>query len=181
MALQKRAIEWAKKILDYGQETLTVKEKVWRFLTTRAPGRGPERSPWHAGAHRVQHLHVLHRDPPSTTSTSRTTRISSSSWRRCASRASPRSSRARGHHAGSEELLFDSMNQVDAVAILPFYLELILADVTIPGLSVFRVVRLVRVFRLFKMSRGPSPCSWTPWCVPPSRSTCSSFSPPSRR
>ena len=46
------------------------------------------------------------------------------------------------------------MNLVDVVAILPFYLELILADITVPGLSVFRVVRLVRVFRLFKMSRG---------------------------
>ena len=30
-ALQKRAIDWAKKMLDYGQENLTVKEKVWRL------------------------------------------------------------------------------------------------------------------------------------------------------
>jgi hypothetical protein len=46
------------------------------------------------------------------------------------------------------------VSQVDVVAIMPFYLELMLADVSIPGLSVFRVVRLVRVFRLFKVSRG---------------------------
>jgi hypothetical protein len=43
---------------------------------------------------------------------------------------------------------------VDVVAIAPFYLELALANVSVPGLSVFRVVRLVRVFRLFKVSRG---------------------------
>ena len=48
----------------------------------------------------------------------------------------------------------DTMNQVDVVAIMPFYLEIMLANVSIPGLSVFRVVRLVRVFRLFKVSRG---------------------------
>jgi hypothetical protein len=49
---------------------------------------------------------------------------------------------------------WDRMNQVDVVAIAPFYLELALANVSVPGLSVFRVVRLVRVFRLFKVSRG---------------------------
>jgi len=48
----------------------------------------------------------------------------------------------------------DTMNQIDVVAIMPFYLEAILANVQIPGLAVFRVVRLVRVFRLFKVSRG---------------------------
>ena len=48
----------------------------------------------------------------------------------------------------------DTMNIIDVVAIMPFYLEIMLANVSIPGLSVFRVVRLVRVFRLFKVSRG---------------------------
>jgi len=46
------------------------------------------------------------------------------------------------------------MNQIDIVAILPFYLELMVAQASIPGLSVFRVVRLVRVFRMFKVSRS---------------------------
>ncbi|KAK3264175.1 hypothetical protein CYMTET_27068 [Cymbomonas tetramitiformis] len=48
----------------------------------------------------------------------------------------------------------DFMNLVDIVAILPFYLELMLNGLEIPGFAVFRVVRLVRVFRLIKVSRG---------------------------
>ena len=40
------------------------------------------------------------------------------------------------------------------MAVFPFYLEMILMGVDIPGLAVFRVVRLVRVFRLLKMSRS---------------------------
>eukprot|EP00241_Pyramimonas_parkeae_P001065 CAMPEP_0114249908 /NCGR_PEP_ID=MMETSP0058-20121206/14412_1 /TAXON_ID=36894 /ORGANISM="Pyramimonas parkeae, CCMP726" /LENGTH=571 /DNA_ID=CAMNT_0001363523 /DNA_START=484 /DNA_END=2199 /DNA_ORIENTATION=+ len=47
-----------------------------------------------------------------------------------------------------------TLNCVDLVAILPFYIEVILQDLKIPGLAVFRVVRLVRVFRLFKVSQG---------------------------
>ena len=46
------------------------------------------------------------------------------------------------------------LNAVDFLAIAPFYIELVLESVEIPGLSVLRVVRLVRVFRLFKVSRG---------------------------
>lgn len=42
---------------------------------------------------------------------------------------------------------------VDIVAILPLYMEVILASFSISGTAVFRVVRLVRVFRLFKMTR----------------------------
>jgi len=48
----------------------------------------------------------------------------------------------------------DAMNMIDIIAILPFYIELALEGVAIPGLAVFRAVRLVRVFRLFKVSRG---------------------------
>ena len=48
----------------------------------------------------------------------------------------------------------DTLNQIDFVAILPFYLELIVSGVEVPGLSVLRVMRLARVFRLFKVSKG---------------------------
>lgn len=48
----------------------------------------------------------------------------------------------------------DSMNMIDIIAVVPFYLELMLMGVDIPGFAVFRVVRLVRVFRLLKMSRS---------------------------
>ena len=46
------------------------------------------------------------------------------------------------------------LNYIDFLAIAPFYIELALESVEVPGLSVLRVVRLVRVFRLFKVSRG---------------------------
>lgn len=61
------------------------------------------------------------------------------------------------------------MNWVDFVAILPFFLDLILASVPksdevgsgeegspVDALSVFRVIRLVRVFRVFKMGKSSS-------------------------
>lgn len=44
--------------------------------------------------------------------------------------------------------------QIDFVAIVPFYIEVILADVQIPGLQVLRLMRLVRIFRLMKISQG---------------------------
>lgn len=46
------------------------------------------------------------------------------------------------------------MNLVDFVAILPFYIDLIARGVTVPGLSVLRVLRLARVFRLLKVSKN---------------------------
>lgn len=58
------------------------------------------------------------------------------------------------------EYLQMPMNLVDIVAIMPFYLELIIKaamtseDAEVPGLAVVRVVRLVRVFRLLKVSKG---------------------------
>ena len=48
----------------------------------------------------------------------------------------------------------ETMNIIDIVAVLPFYLELAFSGVDIPGLSVLRVIRLVRVFRLLKVSKG---------------------------
>jgi len=48
----------------------------------------------------------------------------------------------------------DTLNLIDLVAILPFYMTLALQNTEIPGLEVLRVVRLVRVLRLFKVSRS---------------------------
>ena len=42
----------------------------------------------------------------------------------------------------------NSLNLVDLVAILPFYIELALSGVEVPGLAVLRVLRLARVLRL---------------------------------
>jgi len=44
------------------------------------------------------------------------------------------------------------MNQVDVVAVLPWYLELIVSGGG-SGLAVLRAIRLVRVFRVFKLGR----------------------------
>ena len=52
------------------------------------------------------------------------------------------------------------MNWVDVIAVLPFYVELIVDAASngdaedIPGLAVVRVLRLVRVFRLLRACRG---------------------------
>ena len=47
----------------------------------------------------------------------------------------------------------NSLNVIDFIAILPYWLDLIARGVNIPGLSVLRVTRLARVFRLLKMSK----------------------------
>ena len=156
VALQKRAIEWAKKMLDYGQETLTVKEKVWRFLDD--PGSGPWARAFTFGmlvlivfSTFTFCIETLPQYYQNVTDYSDKFFIMEAVCIACFT------AEFIARVATTPDLrnyFFDSMNQVDVVAILPFYLELILADVTIPGLSVFRVVRLVRVFRLFKMSRG---------------------------
>lgn len=44
------------------------------------------------------------------------------------------------------------MNIVDLLAILPFYVEMLLQD-TARGLTVLRVLRLFRIFRVFRMAR----------------------------
>ena len=51
------------------------------------------------------------------------------------------------------------LNVIDAVAILPFWIEIVIFGVTgedkeVPGLSVLRVIRMIRVLRLLKMSKG---------------------------
>ena len=45
------------------------------------------------------------------------------------------------------------MNVVDLIAIVPFYVDLLAKGLTIPGLSVLRVLRLARVFRLLRVSK----------------------------
>lgn len=51
------------------------------------------------------------------------------------------------------QFLFEPLSIVDLVAILPFFVELLLVQNDFSGSSILRVVRLVRVFRLFKVSR----------------------------
>ena len=51
------------------------------------------------------------------------------------------------------------LNVIDTVAILPFWIEIVIFGVTgedteVPGLSVLRVIRMIRVLRLLKMSKG---------------------------
>lgn len=50
------------------------------------------------------------------------------------------------------------MNVIDLIAILPWYLDLVLAvlkaEVSVEALSLLRVVRLTRVVRIFKMSKN---------------------------
>ena len=47
----------------------------------------------------------------------------------------------------------NTMNVIDFVAILPFYLQLFASDAPIPGLSILRLLRLARVLRLFKVMK----------------------------
>ncbi len=51
--------------------------------------------------------------------------------------------------------LYQPLNVIDIVAILPFYITLALNSVntSVSSLSILRILRLVRVFRIFKLSR----------------------------
>lgn len=53
------------------------------------------------------------------------------------------------------QFLHQPLNMIDLVAIIPFYITLILkqTDTELSSLSILRVLRLVRVFRIFKLSR----------------------------
>jgi hypothetical protein len=51
------------------------------------------------------------------------------------------------------KFMISPLNLLDLIAILPFYLELMLDNVGVAGLKVLRVVRLTRIFRVFKVSR----------------------------
>jgi len=48
------------------------------------------------------------------------------------------------------------MNVLDLLAILPFFIELALADAGVSGLAVVRVIRLLRIIRLFKFNKYSS-------------------------
>ena len=143
-------------MLDYGQENLTVKEKVWRFLDD--PSSGVWARAFTCGMLALIVfstftfcIETLPQYYQNVTDYSDKFFIMEAVCIACfTAEFIARVSTT----PDLKNYFFDSMNLVDVVAILPFYLELILADITVPGLSVFRVVRLVRVFRLFKMSRG---------------------------
>ena len=53
------------------------------------------------------------------------------------------------------KFLYQPLNIIDIVAILPFYITLALssANSNVGSLSILRILRLVRVFRIFKLSR----------------------------
>lgn len=48
-------------------------------------------------------------------------------------------------------LTSSTQNIVDFIAILPFYLDLVLKNAPLPGLSVLRAARLARVFRVVRV------------------------------
>ncbi|KAJ3426387.1 voltage-gated potassium channel [Anaeramoeba flamelloides] len=54
---------------------------------------------------------------------------------------------------GLKSFLYDFMNTVDLLAILPFYIELALGGSAASNVGIIRVVRLARVFRIFKFSK----------------------------
>ena len=54
--------------------------------------------------------------------------------------------------------VFDKLNMIDIIAILPYYIELIAAsygaaDSGGSGLAVLRILRVARVFRIFKLGK----------------------------
>ncbi|XP_065061210.1 shaker-related potassium channel tsha2-like isoform X2 [Rhopilema esculentum] len=53
------------------------------------------------------------------------------------------------------KFLYQPLNVIDLVAIMPFYITLALnsVDTNVGSLSILRILRLVRVFRIFKLSR----------------------------
>ena len=53
------------------------------------------------------------------------------------------------------QFLYQPLNMIDLVAIIPFYIMLVLkqTNTNVSSLSILRVLRLVRVFRIFKLSR----------------------------
>ncbi|CAG9467666.1 unnamed protein product [Pedinophyceae sp. YPF-701] len=52
------------------------------------------------------------------------------------------------------KFVLGTMNLIDLVAIIPYYIEVALTGVQIPGLQVLRVMRLVRVLRLLRVGQG---------------------------
>ena len=153
---QKVAIEWAKRVLDYRRRAFTLKQRTWQFLDE--PGSSP-----YAAAFTFFMLTVIifstftfciETLPQYYQHDTNFTDKFFIMEAVCISLFTAELIARLCTTPDLKNFFYDRMNVVDVVAVAPFYLELALADVDIPGLSVFRVVRLVRVFRLFKVSRG---------------------------
>ena len=155
--LQKEAIAWAKKVMGYGEKkVMTWRETVWQFLDE--PGSSRAATTFTMGmlvlivfstvTFCIETLPNFYEHEPKT----------SSIWfimeASCIAVFTAEFLARLTTTPDLKNYFNDTMNLVDVVAIMPFYLEIMLANISIPGLSVFRVVRLVRVFRLFKVSRG---------------------------
>ena len=153
---QKIAIEWAKRELDYRRRAFTLKQRTWELLDEPGSSR-------HAAAFTFFMLTVI----VFSTFTfcietlpqyyQHDTNYSDKFFIMEAVCIALFTAELIARLCTTPDLknyFYNRMNVVDVVAVAPFYLELALSNVDIPGLSVFRVVRLVRVFRLFKVSRG---------------------------
>jgi len=153
---RRAALEWAMRVLEYRRSTVTMKQRTWRMLDE--PG-----SSKHAAAFTCFMLTVIifstctfcvetlpQYYQPKTVITDKFFVMEAV----CISAFTAEFVARLWATPDLKTYFYDRMNVVDVVAIVPFYLELALRNVDIPGLSVFRVFRLVRVFRLFKASRG---------------------------
>ena len=153
--LQNAALRWAKAMLEYG-EKLSTKDLVWQFLDD--PSSGPWARRYTFGMLTLivfsTFTFCIETLPQYYTHETEYTNKFFIMEAFCIACFTAEFIARICTTPDLRGYFWDRMNQVDVVAILPFYLELILANVAIPGLSVFRVVRLVRVFRLFKVSRG---------------------------
>ncbi|MDA9097443.1 ion transporter [bacterium] len=153
---QKKALQWAKRVLDYRRRAFTLKQRTWQFVDD--PGSSPAATVFTFFMLLVivfsTFTFCVETLPQYYTHETKFDDKFFIMEAVCISLFTAEFIARITTTPDLNKYFYDRMNVVDVVAIAPFYLELALANVDIPGLSVFRVVRLVRVFRLFKVSRG---------------------------